>query len=214
MNEILDETVAEAMYEKKVDIFKKALFIAVIIGFIIIVSLSLYSSRESKIANLNSEVSNLLFQSINNPDNQEYINKLLNKIKGQDTTTTNLAKLYLFGLDIKGKNFSNAVVILHEIIASTNAGKIIKNYAKINLVSISLDRPDLVPASYIEKYITEIDIKSLPLARNGQIIKSLYLIKQSKLDEAANILKEISQDPDVSREIQLQAKAIIASYIE
>jgi hypothetical protein len=211
MKEILDETVAEAAYEKKVALFKKALLFASSAGVIIIILLSLYSIREEKITSLNSEISNLLFKSINNPDNKEYVAKLIDKINGQDTAATNVAKLYLFGLDVKNKNFPSAVTILHEIISSPKASDIIKNYAKINMISISLDHPDLVPNIYIERYAQEIEVSSSPLVHNGKIIKSLYLIKNGKPKEAKALAESVLSDSNASQEIQIQAQAIIAN---
>jgi hypothetical protein len=209
MDDILDETAAEAAYEKKVSLFKTTLLLAGLIGFIIIVLLSIYSIRQSKSQRLASEVSSLLFDAINNPSNQGCIQKLFDKISSQDSAITNVAKLYLFSLDLKNQKFGNAVKILHEIIASPKASNIIKNYAKLNLIAMSLDHAQLVPISYIEKYINEID--TMPLLHNSKIIKSLYLIKQNQQEQAKNLLKNILSDKNVAEAIQIQAQSIMAN---
>jgi hypothetical protein len=212
MKDILAEISEDSYYEKKIKIFKNLLFIAAIGGLIAIILLSLYSSREDKINQANTEITHIMLNAMNNPNLKLNEQKLLEKASLQNIPLINFAKLQLVGINLKEQNFSEAAKNLQEIIVAKKSPEVLKQYAKLMLVSLSLDHENIIPKASLVKYIDDLSDEKIQFSYNAKIIKSLYLTKEGKQDEAKTLLQDVLNKNPLPEAIRDQALAILASF--
>jgi predicted negative regulator of RcsB-dependent stress response len=216
MHDILEEVALDTSYDKRVKIFKNILVASAVLGFVLIVSFSIYSSRQAEINKSNSEISAMLLKFIHSQNNdldKTDLDKkeLIEKIDLKSGNLADFAKLNLVALDLKDKNPQQAAKHLQDIILDKKSSELLKQYASIVLVSLALDYKDIIKNDDLEAYVAYIDKDNTPLQYNGKILKSLYLIQTDKKSEAKEILKGIITQKVVPESIKIQASAILAS---
>jgi hypothetical protein len=211
MHDILEEVALDTSYDKRVKFFKNILVASAVLGFILIISFSIYSSKQSEINKSNSEISAMLLKFIHSQNNDLDKKELIEKIDLSTGNLASFAKLNLVAIDLNDKNPKQAAEHLQDIVLDKKSSDLLKQYASIVLVSLALDYKDIIKNDDLEAYAAYIDKDNTPLQYNGKILKSLYLIQTNKKAEAKEILKGIITQKAVPESIKIQASAILAS---
>ena len=133
------------------------------------------------------------------------------KIQQNTSEFAYFAKLHLAGLALREKDYLKANECFRFVIDAKSAPALLSDYAKIMLVSIALDHPEVIAKVELDKYIKDLDSANTAFIYNAKIIKSLYFIKENKIKEAQEILASILNSQEVPDVFRVQAAAIMDS---
>jgi hypothetical protein len=112
---------------------------------------------------------------------------------------------------LRQKNYTKAAEIFRSVADSKDFSEILRHYAKIMLVSIAIDHTDALAKEDVESFVKDLDQPSTPFSDNAKIVKSLYLVKENRTDEARKILSAVLKSPTISDTAKFEAAAILES---
>lgn len=213
MDNIIGEAQEDSTHLARVGIFRKVLFSALFLGAVGIAVFTFWSSKKADLAKENAKLSELIleFDQQPGPLSQESLSKLSTGISKASREFAPFAQLNLAGLSLREKNYPKAVEALSQIVAEKNCALELSQYAKIMLVSIAIDHDNIVDSAAVQEYLKEIDLPNMPFVGNAKIVKSLYLIKVDRNDDASQVLSSIINSKNFSSVIKVQAAAIADS---
>ena len=214
MDNIIQEAAEDNAYRSRVAIFQKVLIAACILGLVAVISYIWWSSSKAKSEKESVEISELLLdynkQKTAAPEDE--IAQLDKKVAKSSAKFSSFAKLHLAGLNLRQKNYAKAAEVFRSVADSKDSSEVLRHYAKIMLVSIAIDHSKILPKEEIENCIKDLDAPVTPFTDNAKIVKSLYLVKENKFDEARRILSTVLKSPTISDTIKFEAAAILEAF--
>ncbi len=211
MSDILDEAKDDYVYNRRIELFKKAL---PIVAILTVITISIISVKEWYISKHRAEVernTEILFEELTgiNLSNDDRI-EILQSLAKVDGSIGDISKFRLATYLIRNGKLSDALEELTNIINNSNS-KISVNLAKTEYASLLLDQNELTDKqkSMIQTYLSSID-KSQPLYENAQIYSGLYNIKIGNSARAKEIAQQLLQSESLSEAIRMQAESILS----
>jgi len=204
MQNFIRELVSDARDEYGIKIFRRVLAVTISLGFVIVVLLSIYNIRQSKIRNLSEQLADTIFNSFQQEDKSDWY--LLLKKQSKDIPLAELGKLRLASLNIQKGLFGEATKVLQAI---NSKSSIVDTYVKLTLISIYLDHKSLIDKKIVESYISKLSEEKTPFDYSFKILKSLYLIDQKQPQGVYQILSSLLDDESAPKGIQMEARALL-----
>lgn len=204
MQNFIRELVSDARDEYGIKLFRRILVVTLSLGLIVVVLLSVYNIRQSKILKSSELLADTIFNSFYQEDkNDPY--QLLKK-QSKDIPLAEIGKLRLASLNIQKGAFEDAVKILQEI---NPRSSIVDAYIKLTLISIYLDHKGLIDQKTVESYISKLSEQNIPFDYSFKVLKALYLIDQKQMQEAQQILSNLLSDESAPKGIKMEARSLI-----
>jgi len=204
MQNFIRELVSDARDEYGIKIFRRVLAVTISLGFVIVVLLSIYNIRQSKIRNLSEQLADTIFNSFQQEDKSDWYQLL--KKQSKDIPLAELGKLRLASLNIQKGLFGEATKVLQAI---NSKSSIVDTYVKLTLISIYLDHKSLIDKKIVESYISKLSEEKTPFDYSFKILKSLYLIDQKQPQGVYQILSSLLDDESAPKGIQMEARALL-----
>jgi uncharacterized membrane protein len=190
--DILDEVEKDYQEIRRIILFKKLIYIALLIGFISIICIVSYKYYADKLKQNTFEMSNLLFQS-EKQNLEESLVTLEAIMKTSKGHVKDLAALKIVQIKFANNNPMEAKNILYNIIIG-NYSDITKSYAKLLWVSYNLDNAneDIKDDKLsMQDLFKDIDNKNIVFYGQFNILKALWLLKEKKEDQASETLNQL-----------------------
>jgi len=204
MQNFIRELVCDARDEYGIKVFRRLLAVTLSLGFVTVALLSIYNIRQSKIRSLSEQLADTIFNSFHQEDKSDWYQLL--KKQSKDIPLAELGKLRLASLNIQKGLFGEATKILHAI---SSKSSIVDTYVKLTLISIYLDHKNLIDHKIVESYISKLSEGKIPFDYSFKIIKAIYLVDQSQIQDAKQILSSILDNESSPKGIQMEARALL-----
>ena len=212
MSDLFEEAKHDYKYHRNIELFKRILPLATILTIILIIIISLRNWYQSRQVAFKEQRTALLIDAI---FDEEKTGKsaidILSTLAEEEDGVAHIAELNKIARLYKENDGAKILSLLKEIIENRK-DKLFVNYAKINYVSILLDKPSLeeVDIKNIENYLVSID-KTQPLYNNSRVIHALFYLKIDNINSASEIINSLLEE-EISDSIRGQAEAV-QSYI-
>lgn len=204
MQNFIRELVSDAKDEYGIKLFRRILVVTLSLGLVVVVLLSVYNIRQSKIRKSSEQLADTIFSSFHQEDKSDWYELL--KKQSKDIPLAELGKLRLASLNLQKGLFGEALKILQDI---NSKSSVVGTYTKLTLISIYLDHKDLIDQKIVESYISKLSEENIPFDYSFKVVKSLYLIDQKQTQDAQQILSSLLDDESAPKGIQMEARSLL-----
>jgi hypothetical protein len=190
--DILDEVEKDYQEIRRIILFKKLIYIALLIGFISIICIVSYKYYADKLKQNTFEMSNLLFES-EKQNLEESLVTLEAIMKTSKGHVKDLAALKMVQIQFSKNNSLEAKNILYNIIIG-DYKDITKSYAKLLWASYNLDHgnENIKNDKFtMQELFKDIDNNNIVFYGQFSILKALWLLKEKKEDQASETLNQL-----------------------
>lgn len=205
---IFDEAEKNEKEVKNIILFKKFIYISIVVGFVSIISLVCYKHYKGKMQNNSFEMVDLLLKSDKDEQTLSTLNQILELSKNH---VKDLAAIKIAQTQFRLNKPNDAKELLYMIITG-NYQEITKSYAKLLWVSYNLDNFDVNTQNdkiNMRDLFAQTDDEKNVFYGQYNILKALWLVKENHKQEAVDMLKNLTISSNLTLECKKIAQTIL-----
>jgi hypothetical protein len=217
MADLLDEVLRDQSDEKKLYYFKKFLPYVISLTLIIAILMGAYTWQQNSRHAENAKLGDLLIKVVASETDEatrlELLDSIINKFNGR---AIELAKLEQVSIKIGLKNYTEAKLILDEIIANHKYLQVSRDYARLIWISLAIDESNLSDSDRqkMDENLKHFNNEKQPFFASANMIKALWHIKNNQKDLAIDVLKKIiALDENTPVVIKDQAAGLLSTLV-
>ncbi len=209
--DLLTEIKSDYKNERTILFLKKSLPYTIVFTILIVISMLMYQQYVDKKTKHLMLMGDLLLDTENIKNNANLEKESLQYIiNNANNHIADIAALRL----IFSQNGKTILKELQKVVDNNNYHNITQNYAKLIWVSIALDMDTLTSEQQVimNTYTNSVNEKEV-FWGSLNLLDSLWLIKQNKIDLAIKVLQKVITSHMVGYEVKNQAKAILSNIM-